>query len=48
MRAMILKKVKRTVISPLSESVAWSCIHAAVDESVVVIMLSELQFVNLQ
>jgi hypothetical protein len=48
MRAMILKKVKRTVISPLSESVAWSCIHAAVDESVVVIMLSELQFVSLQ
>jgi hypothetical protein len=48
MRAMMLKKTKRTVISPLSESAAWNCIHAAVDESVVEIMLSELQFVNLQ
>jgi hypothetical protein len=36
------------VLSPRSASAACICIHAAVDDSDVEIILSELQFVNLQ
>ena len=48
MRVTMLRRVNRMVLSPRSASAACIRIHAAVDDSDEVIMLSELQFVSPQ